>query len=165
MSEYGHFRPYEVGTTKRFIVRRHRTKTFPNFLASATDVVLHPESFNLTLDPTIPDYFLEPYVTLEGCYTAMRISPWIPQVSPTSMRFNWPLVDITGNWGYQVVPDAVRLGTLVAVRSWMLRDAATYGATVQASDPSILPRPAGTYAIPAAAREHLSLFAQTAGIV
>lgn len=164
MSEYGHFRPFETGVTKRFTVRRNRVRTFPYFLASATDVVLSPESYMRTLDPTVPDYQLEPYVTLEGCYTGMRTSPWIPHVSPTQMRFGRALIDITGNWGYQQVPDAVKLGTLVAVRSWMLRDASTYAESVPVSDPSLLPRPTGTYALPLAAREHLSLFAQTAGV-
>lgn len=164
MSEYGHIRPYEVNVTKRLVVRKTRVRTFPYFLVRATDVLLHPESFMRTLDPTIPDYFLTPQVTLEGCYTQLRISPWIPIVSPTSMRFGYALCDITGDWGYQIVPDAVRLGVLVAVRSWMLRDAAAYGDVVQMQDPSVLPRPAGTYALPMAAREHLSLFAQTAHV-
>lgn len=164
MSEYGHFRPFETGTTKRFTVRRNRVRLFPYFLTSASSVVLSPESYQRTLDPTVPDYQLEPYVTLEGCYTGMRTSPWIPHVSPTQMRFGRVLIDITGNWGYQQVPDAVKLGTLVAVRSWMLRDAASYAEVVPMTDPSILPRPAGTYALPMAAREHLSLFSQTAGV-
>lgn len=164
MSEYGHFRPYETDVTKRFTVRRNRVRFFPYFLESASEVVLSPESWMRTLDGTVPDYQLEPFVTLEGCYTGMRTSPWIPHVSPTQMRFGRALIDVTGDWGYQIVPDAVRLGTLVAVRSWMLRDAATYGETVQASNPGVLPRPAGTYALPMASREHLSLFAQTAGV-
>lgn len=164
MSEYGHFRPYETGVTKRFTVRRDRARLFPYYLADATSVLLSPESFQRTLDPAIPDYFLEPFVTLEGAYTSLRVSPWIPQVSPTQMRFGRALIDITGDWGYQIVPDAVRMGTLVTVRSWMLRDSLQYATTVQPSDPSILPRPSGTYGIPAAAREHLSLFAQTANV-
>ena len=164
MSEYGHFRPFEVDATKRFTVRQHRVRFFPYFLASASSVVLSPESYTRTLDPTVPDYQLEPFVTLEGCYTGMRTSPWIPHVSPTQMRFGRALIDITGNWGYQIVPDAVRMGALVSVRSWMLRDAAVYGETVQTTDPSVMPRPSGTYALPMAAREHLSLFAQTAGV-
>jgi hypothetical protein len=164
MSEYGHFRPYEVGATKRFTVRKHRVRLIPYFLQSASHVVLSPESFSLVLDPTVPDYFLDPFVTVEGCYTGMRTSPWIPHVSPTSMRFGTPLIDVTGDWGYQVVPDAVRMGTLVTVRSWMLRDAATYSTVVQMTDPSVLPRPSGTYAIPLAAREHLSLFSETSGV-
>lgn len=164
MSEYGHFRPYETAATKRFTVRKHRVRLVPYFLVRATSVVLSPESFSLVLNPSVPDYFLDPFVTVEGCYTGMRTSPWIPHVSPTSMRFGTPLIDITGDWGYQVVPDAVRMGTLVTVRSWMLRDAATYSNTVQMTDPSVLPRPSGTYAIPLAAREHLSLFAETSGV-
>lgn len=164
MSEYGHFRPYETAVTKRFTVRKHRVRLIPYFLVRATSVVLSPESFSLTLNPSVPDYFLDPFVTVEGCYTGMRTSPWIPHVSPTSMRFGTPLIDITGDWGYQVVPDAVRMGTLVTVRSWMLRDAATYSNTVQMTDPSVLPRPSGTYAVPLAAREHLALFAETAGV-
>lgn len=164
MSEYGHFRPYEAAVTKRFTVRRNRARLFPYYLTDATDVVLSPESFVRTLDPDNPDYFLEPQITLEGCYTSLRVSPWIPQVSPVQMRFGRALLDITGDWGYQIVPDAVRMGALVTVRSWMLRDAAQYAQTTQATDPSILPRPSGTYGVPLAAREHLSLFAQTANV-
>lgn len=164
MSEYGHIRPFETGVTKRFTVRRNRARLFPYYLQDATEVILSPESFERTLDPTIPDYFLEPFVTLEGCYTNLRVSPWIPQVSPVQMRFGRALIDITGDWGYQIVPDAVRMGVLVTVRSWMLRDAATYAPIVQTTDPSVLPRPSGTYALPLAAREHLSLFAQTANV-
>jgi hypothetical protein len=164
MSEYGHVRPYETDVTKRLTVRRNRVRFFPYFLESASAVVLSPESWMRTLDVTVPDYQLEPFVTLEGCYTGMRTSPWIPHVSPTQMRFGRALIDVTGNWGYQIVPDAVRLGTLVAVRSWMLRDAASYSDVVLMSDPSILPRPSGTYALPLASREHLDLFAQTAGV-
>lgn len=164
MSEFGHFRPFEENATKRFTVRRNRARFFPYFLAEASEVILSPESYTRTLDPTVPDYQLEPFVTLEGCYTNLRVSPWIPQVSPTQMRFGRALLDVTGDWGYQIVPDAVRMGALVAVRSWMLRDAAVYGETVPATDPSMMPRPSGTYALPMAAREHLSLFAQTAGV-
>jgi len=163
-SEFGHFRPYEVAATKRLLDRKNRVRFFPYFLESATSVVLSPESFVRTLDPTVPDYFLEPQVTLEGCYTSLRVSPWVPQVSPTSMRFGYPYVDITGNWGYQEVPAAVQLGALIAVRSWMLRDATTYGEVIQYSDPGVLPRPNGTYALPHAAREHLSLFVPLIGV-
>lgn len=164
MSEFGHFRPFETDVTKRFTVRRNRVWLFPYFLARATDVVLSPESHVRTLDPDTPDYFLEPYVTLEGCYTSLRTSPWIPHVSPTQMRFGRALLDVTGDWGYQIVPDAVRMGALVTVRSWMLRDSATYANITQSYDPGTLPRPAGTYGLPKAACEHLSLFAQTAGV-
>jgi hypothetical protein len=164
MSEYGHFRPYEVAATKRFTVRKHRVRFVPYWLNRATKVVLSPESFSLELQGSVPDYFLDPFVTVEGCYSGMRTSPWIPHVSPTSMRFGTPLIDVTGDWGYQVVPDAVRMGTLVTVRSWMLRDAATYGEVVAQHDPGVLPRPSGTYGIPHAACEHLSLFAETAGV-
>ena len=164
MSEFGHFRPFETGVTKRFTVRRNRVWLFPYFLKDATHVQLSPESYQRDLDPNTPDYFLEPFVTLEGCYTSLRTSPWIPHVSPTQMRFGRALIDVTGDWGYEIVPDAVRMGTLVTVRSWMLRDSVTYGQTVQSYDPGTLPRPAGTYGLPKAACEHLSLFAQTAGV-
>jgi len=164
MSEFGHFRPFETAVTKRFTVRRNRVWLFPYFLKTATAVQLSPESYQRDLDPDTPDYFLEPFVTLEGCYTSLRTSPWIPHISPTQMRFGRALIDVTGDWGYEIVPDAVRMGTLVTVRSWMLRDAATYGNITQSYDPGTLPRPAGTYGLPKAACEHLSLFAQTAGV-
>jgi hypothetical protein len=115
------------------------------------------------LDPTVPDYYLNPPVTLEGCYTDVQTSSWIPHVSPTQMRFGRPWLDVTGDWGYEIVPDAVRMGALVTVRSWMLRDTLVYSNAV-GPDPTVAPRPTGTYGIPHAACEHLSLFAQTAHV-
>lgn len=164
--EYGHFQPYETGVTKRFRVRPRgvipRARFFPHFCTSITGVTLSPEDQDWVLNATTPDWIGEPYETLNGAYTSIRLSPFYPYVSKTQIRFLDVLVDVTGNWGFQNVPAAVKWATIVTVRSWLRRDLSSYANQGGYGVSDLQPIPEGTYSIPYAAHEHLSLYSQTA---
>lgn len=154
-----------TGVTKRFRVVNRRVDFYPYDLRNLTSVVLHPDQQNLTLDTTI-DVEMSPFQKPDGVWTTMKISPWLPYVSPHSMRYGHPYADVKGDWGFPSVPVPVKRAAVICVRSWLRRDLATFsGVYASAPQGDAYPKPEGTYSVPFAAQKLLARYERWAGVV
>ena len=162
------FAPVQTATTYRFIVSNKGRVVFtPYDLQSATSVVLHPESTS-PLTVSSDDYQLEPFTNSEGVYTALRISPWIPRVSLRQLKFGNAWCDVTGTWGFASVPEPVKRACVIAVRTWLRKDARAAAGSIGGqyySGQELAPELPSTYALPAASRKLLARYQRTIGAV
>ena len=165
------FTPLEVGATKRFLVnvtgKRIRVDLTPYDLQPSPEptLVLHPEQQAITLDPT--NYEFRPFVTDDQTHTSVLLSPWQTMISTHQMKFGRPFIDITGTWGWTVVPEEVKRACEITVMSWMRRDvSALGGAAGQALGQSTgegAPNAQATFYLPYAAQKLLDPFQRNAG--
>lgn len=117
----------------------------PYDLRSVTSITLDPDGTPVTLTADT-DYYLEPAVFAGGVYQWLRI----PTYSGTTRR----VIEITGTWGFERVPEDVRHAAIVTVASWLRRDVTQFGFDVD--DPQArAPFGAGTYGLPASVRHIL----------
>ena len=118
------FAPLVTNVTRRFKVDGYRVDFSPYDLNAQTvpTITLHPE----TVQPVIlstNQYMLKPINPQRGVYQSIQFSGYLVIISQTLIMFNYALVDITGDWGFSTVPDAVQRATNITVASWLTRTA------------------------------------------
>lgn len=137
--------------TRRFEVTDAYVDLAPFDLRNATAVQLDPDVSPVTLTAHV-DYELWPAGgDKDGVYTAIKLSRYLSLMTTKMLAFGFADLSITGAWGYATVPESAKQACIVAARSWVRRDLATYAAL----DPAMRdtqPLAAGTYALPKAAK-------------
>jgi len=159
----GDVAPY---VTRRFEVKDYRVDFYPYDLRTLHSVVLHPEEVTneQSLDILL-DVDLRPVPATDGVYTAMLLTPWLSLISERSLRFRWPLVDVTGAWGFASVPADVKRAAVIAVRSWLRRDSQVFANVPGMSPGNLQPSPQGTYHLPYASQCIIERYRRWAKIV
>lgn len=141
--------PATASAARRFRVTATYVDLSPYDLRTATAVVLDPDAQAVTLNAHTDYELLPTGGDRDGVYTAVRISDFVSLMSTKMLAFGFADVSITGAWGYASVPPAVKRACIVAVRSWMRRDLATY-AQLDPGMRETQPQPYATYKLPAA---------------
>lgn len=136
------------GVVRRIDVTSHHVDLVPYDLRAATLVQLDPDGSPVTLAPHV-DYELLPIGgDKDGMYTRIRLSQFVSLQTGKMFAFGHADLAVTGSWGYATVPETAKNACIVAVRSWLRRDLATYASVAAAGGGP--PQPYGTYALPAA---------------
>jgi hypothetical protein len=141
-----------AGATRRFRVNGRLLNLSPFDLRVATTVTLDPASTPVVVAAT--DYKLQPTHRPDGVYTELRFSEWLNLQSTTALMFGFSEVDILGDWGFATVPATVKEAAVIAIRSWLRRDQATY-ANADPEMRRLQPDAMATYKLPHAAKAML----------
>lgn len=144
------FAPMTTSATRRFRVSAPYVDLAPYDLRSATAVVFDPDAQAVTLNAHTDYELLQVGGDKDGLYTAVQISAFVSLLSTKALAFGFADIAITGAWGYATVPDAVAQACIVAVRSWIRRDLATY-AQLDSGMRETQPQAYATYRLPSAA--------------
>lgn len=135
-------------TTRRIDVSSYHVDLCPYDLRAATTVTLDPDA-NATVLVAHVDYELLPIGgDKDGMFTRIRLSKFLSLWTEKMFAFGHADLAITGDWGYLTPPQPVKDACVVAVRSWLRRDLATYA---QIDAAGAQPQPTGTYSLPKAA--------------
>lgn len=121
-------------------------------LASVTSAMLHPETSAPVTLVSGTDYILEPNGKPEGVFTHLRLYPTTSiGTSAVFLRFGFAYLDITGAWGFPLVPTDVQDVCVKVVRTWMRPDVSVL------TDMSDVPNPPvpQAYDLPAFAKRAL----------
>jgi hypothetical protein len=135
-------------TTHTFRVSSWHVDLAPFDLRSATLVKFDPNDGNQTL-AVHTDYELQPANSPNGVYTSIQLSQWLSLSTTKMMNFGFADLAVTGSWGFAAVPTPVQQAAIIAIRSWLRRDVATY-AQVDPAQRTMTPEPYGTYKLPPA---------------
>lgn len=140
-----------AGTTRSFAVTgQGYVNLAPYDLQTATAVVVGTETATpSTLDPTRPDYLLVPVTKPQGVYLGLRLSAANVQLPTSSLRdFGQTTVQITGTWGWPIVPEDIQHACLITIRMWFRGHVAAYTETMVDVEPLPVQRlPAGARAL------------------
>jgi hypothetical protein len=133
------FAPAEDGATHRFRLRPGSTldglyllDLAPFDLRAATLVQLHPETTTpVTLTQGV-DYVTEPVNPRDGVYTSLELYPLrITWTSTAAINFGHLNVDVTGDWGFEEVPENVKQACILAVTSALRENVQAFGGAIQ----------------------------------
>lgn len=157
------FAPASTGVTRTFPVDITGgdlvIELNPFDLRVATTVTLSPEGAATVL--TSAFYQLEPVQAPDGVYKRIKLSPFLGGIiSPTALKFGNTLLAITGNWGYAIVPDDVKVACIRTVQSWIDVAYAAYANRDVFSDEirQTFPTAESTYGLPLAVQRLLSTY-------
>jgi hypothetical protein len=102
------------------------------------------------------DFRVYPQNAPFGVYTALRLAPYLVT---SRARWQYRLVEVTGNWGWTSVPSDVEQACILTVRTWLRRDVSAVEAVIEAPEDLAVGRPMG---IPSDAWSLLRPFARQA---
>jgi hypothetical protein len=143
-----------TAATRKFPVSGRLVNLAPFDLRTVTTLTLDPDGSPVVL-VAHTDYELLPINTGRyGVYTEIRLSNWISTATVKQQNFGRADVSVLGNWGFATVPAVVKEAAIIAVRSWLRRDLATYAA-VDSEMRQLQPQAFGTYKLPPASRSML----------
>jgi hypothetical protein len=100
----------------------------PNTEATPVVVTLYPDTANASVLVEGQDYLLEPHNPMGGVYTRLVINLLCPALMQTTqMRIMWGFdyVDVSGTWGFPIVPDDIIDACVDTVASWLDRRVAS----------------------------------------
>lgn len=136
-------------TTHKFRVAGWHVDLAPYDLRTVTSMTFDPDGGGQVL-LTHTDYELLPIgAQPNSVYTGVQLSQWISLSTTKMMNFGFADLSISGAWGFAAVPTPVKEAAVIAIRSWLRRDVATY-AQVDPSQRVIQPQAFGTYKLPPA---------------
>jgi hypothetical protein len=120
------FAPATDGASRDFEYEGGGFLSFGSYdLRTLTSVLIDvDESPATTLVST--EYRLFPQPARDGVFTALRLAPYI-----LSSRTRWQqrLVRVTGDWGFESVPEPVENACIVTVATWLRRDVQAFSST------------------------------------
>ena len=98
------------------------------------------------------DYILRPVNSYTGTYKSLQVSPFDNIYATRWILFSKASIQVTGTWGFPVIPADVRMACIQTVRAWLDRSLAAYGNLSAGKNGSgVVPSPAPSYALPASA--------------
>jgi hypothetical protein len=89
---------------------------------------------------TSTDYRLYPMNQPLGVYTGVRLAPYLVT---SRARWQYRLVEVTGDWGWTSVPVDVEQACILTVRTWLRRDVSAAEAVLAAPEDLAAGRPMG----------------------
>jgi hypothetical protein len=135
----GRIRPSENGATKTLVWDGgHRIDLFPFRARAVSAVTLDPGGSSPTV-LAAADFRPRPASPLDGAFTWLRF----PNHSlPPSFEAE---IEVTGDWGYDVVPDDVNQACIITVVEWLRKDVAAMSTAWMAEEgrldrPEAIPR-------------------------
>jgi hypothetical protein len=104
----------------------------PYDLRTATLVQLHPETTGPTTLTAGSDFILDPANPRDGVYTSLNLWPVrVTWTSTSAINFGFINVAITGDWGFEEIPEDVKQACVLATAASLRENVQAFGGALQ----------------------------------